>query len=87
LCGFKNWRWHTCLFFESTLVDSLRTDGDICHQGWDTKIAQKVNCQNLLTQPFIHWKALEKHFLMHGAICCSIQLVFLGKKSFSSKFC
>jgi hypothetical protein len=36
--------------------NSLRTDGDGSHKGWDTEIAQKIKHTNMI----IHWKALEE---------------------------
>jgi hypothetical protein len=38
-------------------------EGDFCHQGWGTEIAQKIGLSKP-TDMTIHWKALEKHFLM-----------------------
>jgi hypothetical protein len=43
-------------------INSLGHDGDFCHQGGDTEIAQKIPTKP--TDMTIHWKALEEHFLM-----------------------
>jgi hypothetical protein len=56
----------------SVYINSLRTDGDFCHQtdgdfchqGRDTEIAQKNLRLLKPTDMTIHWKALEEHFLM-----------------------
>jgi hypothetical protein len=58
--------------------NSLRTDGDLCHQGWDAEIAPKNFRLSKNTDMTIHWKGLEEHILM-------VPLVFLftdfrGKK-------
>jgi hypothetical protein len=42
----------------------LRTDGDFCHQGWDTDIAKNIFRLSKPTHMTIHWKALGEHFLM-----------------------
>jgi hypothetical protein len=44
-------------------INSLRTDGDFCHQGRDTEIAPKTIRLSKPTDMTIHWKTLE-HFLM-----------------------
>jgi hypothetical protein len=45
----------------SRSLHSLRTDGDICHQGWYTEIAPKMSKP---TDTTIHWKALVERFLI-----------------------
>jgi hypothetical protein len=46
-------------------INSLRTGGDLCHQGQDTEFAPKIKFyQNIITIMTIQWKALEEHFLM-----------------------
>jgi hypothetical protein len=59
LCG------HTALAIVFHIwVNSLRTDGDFCHQGRDTEIAQNILRLSKPTDMTIHWNALGKHFLM-----------------------
>jgi hypothetical protein len=45
-------------------LNSLRTDGNFCHQGRDTEIAQKKLRLSKHTDMTIHWKAHEEHFLI-----------------------
>jgi hypothetical protein len=46
-------------------VTLLRTDdGEFCHQGRDTEIAQKISKWSKPIDMTIHWKALEEHFLI-----------------------
>jgi hypothetical protein len=47
------------------VLNSLRTDGNFCHQGRDTEIPPPPNVR--LAKPTdmtIRWKALEEHLLM-----------------------
>jgi hypothetical protein len=42
-------------------INSLRTDGEFCHKGWETEIAKKLK----LLEPIdntIHWITPEEHF-------------------------
>jgi hypothetical protein len=61
------------------LFNPLRTDGDFCHQGRDTEIAQNIFKLSKPTDMTTHWKGLGKHFLMvplaDGTIS-SLHLVF-----------
>jgi hypothetical protein len=56
--------------YQFLLILNPRINGDFCHQGWDTEIAQKCLRLSKHTDTTIHWKALGKHFLM-------VPLVFL----------
>jgi hypothetical protein len=44
--------------------NSVRTDGNFCHQGRDTEIEKKNLKLSETTDMTIHWKALEEHVLM-----------------------
>jgi hypothetical protein len=46
------------------LFNYLRTDGDFCHKGPDTEIAQRKLRYSKPIDMTIHWKGLEEHFLM-----------------------
>jgi hypothetical protein len=56
------------------------TDCDFCHQGRDTKIAQKVK----IVETYWHDHSLESSWeaLYDGAISCSIQFILGGKIHF-----
>jgi hypothetical protein len=46
--------YHMSCFSIIITLNSLRTDGDFCHRGRHTEIAQNLwDCLNLLTRPFI----------------------------------
>jgi hypothetical protein len=63
---------------------SSRTDGDFCHQGRDTEIGPKNVRLSQHTDMTIHWKALEKHFLM-VSLCFRCNY-FRGKKKRKKSF-
>jgi hypothetical protein len=48
---------------EDSTFNSLRTDGDSCHQGGTLKLPKHLRFSKP-TDMTIHWNALEEHFMM-----------------------
>jgi hypothetical protein len=64
----------------------LRTDGDFCLQGQDTKIPPKRKLRlSEHTDMTIHWNALEEHFLLVPIVFFE-STSFLGGNAFSEFF-